>query len=295
MFAMTPPGRTTLVQMSKVSGVPTACVGQRRDLLLSVGSGWIDRHVGAEAERVLAPRLSGFQRDDAGRAGQRSGLDRGQADRSRADDYDHVARLDPAVLDSHLVAGRQDIGQEQHLFVGHAVGHLVHARFRERHPRVLGLSAVDQVAEDPSDAAGRLAVARHRALAVGTPPAGCDRRDEHPVALSEAGHRRAHRCDGADRLVAEDAAVGDSGHISFEDVQVSAADRGGVHLDDDVGGLGRTRVRDGVPGLLARAVIHECLQWDLPDRDNQRDACLEADPNSASERFLTHCETTVTH
>jgi hypothetical protein len=52
-------------------------------LLLSAGIGRIDRDIGAEAERVLAPRLSGFQRDDAGRAGQRSGLDRSQADRSR--------------------------------------------------------------------------------------------------------------------------------------------------------------------------------------------------------------------
>jgi hypothetical protein len=52
-------------------------------------------------------------------------------------------------------------------------------------------------------------------------------------------------------------------------VQVSAADRGGVDPDDDIRGLGRSRVLDSVPGLLAGAVVNERLQRDLPDRDNQ--------------------------
>ena len=41
--------------------------------------------------------------------------------------------------------------------------------------------------------------------------------------------------DGADRLVAEDPAVGHRGHVALEDVQVGAADRDGVDPDDGVG------------------------------------------------------------
>ena len=177
-------------------------VGQRHDLLLSVAVGRVDRDVGTEAQRMLAPGVGGLQCDDLGRAGQRRGLDRGQAHRSRADDHHDISRLDPAVLDPHLVAGRQDVGQEDHPLVGDALGHLVHARLRERNPRVLGLGAVDQVTEYPSDAAGGLAVTRHRPLAIGAAPAGCDRRHQHPVTLGEAVHRRAGGHDRADRLVA---------------------------------------------------------------------------------------------
>ena len=41
--------------------------------------------------------------------------------------------------------------------------------------------------------------------------------------------------DRADGLVAEDAAVGDRGDVALQDVQVGAADGGGVDLDHDVG------------------------------------------------------------
>ena len=54
----------------------------------------------------------------------------------------------------------------------------------------------------------------------------------------EAVDRLADLGDGADRLVPKDAAVGDRGHVTMENVQVGAAYGGGVDPDHDVGRFG---------------------------------------------------------
>ena len=64
--------------------------------------------------------------------------------------------------------------------------------------------------------------------------------------------------DGADRLVAEDAAVGDRGDVALEDVQVGAADRDGVDPHDGVGVVDDARSRDLLPRLVAGTVVDEC-------------------------------------
>ena len=60
---------------------------------------------------------------------------------------------------------------------------------------------------------------------------------------------RGHR---ADRLVAQDAAGLDLGHVAPEDVQVGPADGEGVHPDDGVLGIGHlgsgTSSQDLLPG-----------------------------------------------
>jgi len=57
--------------------------------------------------------------------------------------------------------------------------------------------------------------------------------------------------------VAEDAAIRDGGHIAMQNVQVGAADRGGVNLDHDVGRFPDGRIGDVFPRLLARSVVYE--------------------------------------
>jgi hypothetical protein len=128
----------------------------------------------AELAGVLQARGLEVDGDDPAGAHERSGHDRGQADGARADDGDGVARLHPAVEHADLVARGQDVGEEEHLLVRDALGQLVHRGLGERHPRVLGLHAVDEVAEDPADAARGLAVGRDPALAVGAAPARGD-------------------------------------------------------------------------------------------------------------------------
>ena len=66
---------------------------------------------------------------------------------------------DLAVEDPDLVAGRQDVGQHQDLLVAHPLGHRVGRGVGEGNPDVLGLGAVDHVAEDPAAPAQALAEA----------------------------------------------------------------------------------------------------------------------------------------
>ena len=99
---------------------------------------------------------------------------------------------DPAGAQPDLETGGQDVGQHDRGLVGHTVGHTVGQRVQgvlgEGPRHVIGLGAVDEVAQDPADARGALVVP----------------------------------------FVPEDPAVGHRGHVTLEDVQVGAADRGGV-------------------------------------------------------------------
>ena len=96
------------------------------------------------------------------------GEDRRQPDRPGADDRDGVAGRDHAVEHADLEGGRKDVGEEQHLLVAQLVGDLVDRVVGERHACVLGLQAVDQVAEDPAAATEALAVASLLAVAAAT-------------------------------------------------------------------------------------------------------------------------------
>ena len=158
------------------------------------------------------------------------GEDRGEADRAGADDRDGVAGGDHAVEHADLVGGGQDVGEEQDLLVGELIGDLVDGVVGERDARVLGLEAVDQVAEDPAATAEALSVAA--LLAEAAAPAGGHAGEQDPVAGGHRGDGRADLLDGADGLVAEDRAGRGLGHVALEDVQVGAADRGGVDAHD---------------------------------------------------------------
>ena len=81
-------------------------------------------------------------RDDAAGAQHPGALDRELADRAAAPDRDRIARLDLGIFGRH-VAGREDVGQEQHLLVGQLVRHLDRADVGVGHAQVLGLAAGD--------------------------------------------------------------------------------------------------------------------------------------------------------
>ena len=140
----------------------------------------VDGDVGAELLGRLEPAVGQVDGDDVARAEQPGAHDRRQADRAGADDGDDVAGLDRAVEHADLVAGGQDVGEHQQLLVGDAGGRRVGRGVGERHPDVLGLGAVDLVAEDPAAAAEALAVAALAAEAARA--ARGDARHEHPVA-----------------------------------------------------------------------------------------------------------------
>jgi hypothetical protein len=93
--------------------------------------------------------------------------------------------------------------------------------------------------------------------AIAARPARADARDRYAVARRQPAHPVADFVDGTDRLVAENPARPYLRHVSSQDVQVSAADRGGVDPDDDVAVVGDLRIRDFFPGLLPGTVLNK--------------------------------------
>ena len=213
--------------------VGAEAAGQLHDPLDRVLGAVVDRHVGAELERLLEPRASARSIATI-RPGVYSFAVRIAA--RPIGPAPTIATVSPgcdaAVQHADLERGREDVGEEQHLLVAQLVGDLVDGGVGERHPRELGLQAVDQVAEDPASAAGAEAVAALPAEAAAA--ARGDAGDEHAVAGLERRDRVADLDDRADGLVAEDRAGLHLGHVALEDVQVGAADRGRVDADDRV-------------------------------------------------------------
>ena len=165
-------------------------------------------------------------------------------------------------------------------------GQLVGGEVGEREPGELGLDAVDEVAEDPAAAAAALAVAAPAGSSAHTPQAEMqEARTRSPG--GQAADAAADLDDRADRLVAEDPAGLHVGHVAAENVQVGAADRDRVDLDDRVARVDDLRVRDVGPGLCCRAAVHQCFHYWISlsmragsTRVGSSYSCVEADPGS---------------
>ena len=271
MFAIRPPGRASLTASSKEAGhadgldghVRAEPPGQVLDDAERVLARVVDRDVGAELLGRVEPGVGQVDGHDVAGAVQPRAGDRGQADRAGADDGDDIAGTHAAGQHADLVAGRQDVGQHESFLVAHPVGDPERGGVGVRHPDVLGLRAVDLVAEDPAAALQALPVARLAAVPAAS--AGADAGDQNTVAGAQTAHAVAGLLDGPDGLVAQDPALADRGHVALEDVQVGPADGGRVDPHDDVAVVGDLRVRHLFPGLLTGTVVdegsHDCLRW----------------------------------
>src|SRR5580704_17060010 len=244
---------------------PGQVPGQVPDDPQRVLAGVVHDHVGAEVLGRFQPGVGQVDRDDMARAEQLRAGDRGQADRAGADDGDEITRADVAVEHADLVAGGKDVGQHEGLLVAEAARYAVGGGVGERDADVLGLGAVDRVAEDPAAGAQALPVASLAAEPAG--PAGADAGDQHAVALRQRLHAVADLLDRPDGLVTQDPALGDRGHVTLENVQVGTADGGRVDPHDGVAIADDLRIRQLFPGLLARTVVndgsHDCLPSSL--------------------------------
>src|SRR5580700_1618248 len=240
---------------------PGKVPGQVPDDLQRVLAGVVHDHVGAEVLGRFQPGVGQIDRDDVARAEQLRAGDRGQTDRAGADDGDEITRADVAVEHADLVAGGQDVGQHEGLLVAEAAGYAVGGGVGERDADVLGLGAIDLVAEDPAAGAQALPVAAFAAEPAG--PAGADAGDQHAVTARQRLYAGAGLDDGPNGLVAEDPALADRGDIALENVQVGTADGGRVDPHDDIVIAGDLWVRYLFPGLLAGTVVndgsHDCL------------------------------------
>lgn len=166
-----------------------------------------------------------------------------------------------AVEHAHLVRGREDVGEQDGVRAVHGPRQRVHGQVGKGHADVVGLGAVDQMAEDPAATAPALAV---RPLpAVGAAPARGDAGDQYPVTRPHGPDVTADLDDLADGLVAEDRTGAYFRNVALEDVQVRAADGDGSDAHDRVGGILDRWVGDLFPGGLSGAVEHVAFH-DVP-------------------------------
>jgi hypothetical protein len=197
------------------------------------------------------PVVEAVDRDDLLGTEQLRAGDGELTDRAGAPDGNHLAALDVAELGAH-VARREDVRQEQHLFVAELVVlDLDRPDVRERDACVLRLAArvaagEVRVAVDPGDRVTEHLLRRHcvrirvlterveLVLAVVAAPAGDRERHDDAIALLEVRHSAAGLDDLAHELVAEDVAALHRRHVAVVEVQVRAADGCGRDPHDHV-------------------------------------------------------------
>ena len=194
---------------------------------------------GVDRRRLVAPRPE----------------DRHEADRSAADDGDHVSFFDPCLARA-VVPGGEDVADEQGLLIAHRVIDAVQHEIGVRDTHVLRLSAGD-VAEERAVSEDTLvgAPAEQPPIAVPARSARDGERADDAIAFSEATHAAIDGFDHADELVPEDAARRHPGNASMHHMQVAAADRGRGDTHQGVTGLGDARLRH--VGELDRVEILE--------------------------------------
>ena len=215
----------------------------------------VDNHPGAELLGSLQPRVGHVDGHGPSGGEESCRQDRGQPDRTSSRHHHRVAWTNRPVQDTNLVAGWPDIGKHQDGLVGHLVWTRVGRSVGEGDADVLGLRPIDEVSEYPA------APARAESVAAATtepaPSAGRDARNQHAIARADRLNARTDLLDGTDGFMTKDPPIGDSRHITLEDVEVGPTDGHGIHADDGVGVLDDRRVRDLLPALLPGSVIND--------------------------------------
>ena len=102
--------------------------------------GEVDDVGGAGLSRHGDALRHGLDRDDALRAQHLGGLDREQTDGTRAPDRHDFSTLDAGLLGG-LIAGGENVGQEEHFLVLHSVRHFHGRDIGHRHAHIFGLAA----------------------------------------------------------------------------------------------------------------------------------------------------------
>ena len=254
--------------------------GQFLDAVVDIFIQEIDRDGagGARQFQSLRNRVDG---DNALGPKQERAPDRHLSDRSAAPDGDRVTLLDVAEIRRH-VAGRENVGEEQHLFVAQACRHLDRPDIGVGHAKILRLAAREaaekvRVAKQASWRMtphrlglflaflriGALAAGEGAALAEEALAAGDDERHHDAIADFQVGDAGSDFDNLAHVLVAEHIAAVHVGNDAIVEVEIGAANGAGGDLDDRV----RRRFDRGVGHALATnvmfAVPGECAHRNL--------------------------------
>jgi hypothetical protein len=121
------------------AGIGAASARQLLDALINILVLEID-HGGTSFAGHCHALGHGINGDHALGAEQKGASNGKLADRAAAPDGDRIALLDVAEIGRH-VTGRENIGQEQRLIVGHAVGNFNRTDISVGHTQILGLAA----------------------------------------------------------------------------------------------------------------------------------------------------------
>jgi hypothetical protein len=208
----------------------------------------------------IKPVIIEVDHDDRGWRVELRGQQRGESNRTGADNRHRAARRNLAVEHAAFEACRQDVAQHHQRVFIRAGRNRVEARVRVRDAHVLGLGAVDLVAEDPATA-GAMRV--HAAPTIFAASARGDARDQHVVAGAERGDAAADLFDDADALVPKDAPRSAARHVTLEDMQIGPADRRLNDTNQCVTGILQFGDRAILQRLSPRPQVNECLHCRL--------------------------------
>ena len=217
---------------------------------------------------------------------------------------DRVAALDVAELGGH-VAGGEDVGEEERLFVAQPVGHLDRADIGIRHAQIFGLAAAvaTQQMRIAKEAGRRIAPKLGGLLAIGiaafaagiksplaeeTLAAGdCEGHDD-AIADLQGRVLAAHFDDLSHGLVSDDVTGMHVRDRALVDVKIRAANRAGRHLDDGVTTILDDRVGDAFAADVVLAMpgegLHSTSPWSGRLRGIGGGCCLVLFPRTGRAR-----------
>ena len=160
---------------------------------------------------------------------------RTQSNRALREHDDGIANLYSRRFSSRKPGG-SDVGEQHDLFVREFIRDLCEVGLCVGHAQILGLRAVDRISETPSTerfiSFAVTALCRMARQACAALAARCDRADQHAFAELVARNALANLFNNADRFVTDHEARLDRIFTS-DDVQVSSANRGEGHFNDD--------------------------------------------------------------
>ena len=203
-----------------------------------------------------------IDRDDAPGSEQQCGADCKLSDRTAAPDRNGVSRFDLRI-DGRHVAGRENVGQEQRLFVGDAIRNLDRAHVGHRDSEIFCLTAgvapkhmaeTEQTGRRLTHRLGRhlgvgigaVAAGKQTLLAKPALPAADGEWHDDAVADLEVFDCGAQLDHLAHVLMAENVAALHGRLVAVKEMKVRAADGTGRYLDNCVAGMLDLRIRNRV-------------------------------------------------
>ena len=220
---------------------------------------------GPQGLRHLEPIGHTVHGEDAGRPEEPRRLHRQKPHGTASDHGHHVSRADPSHLGA-MIAGGQDVPQEDRLVVGQVVGDRLEHDVGERDADSLGLRPGVCLPEPAAEhgAPGGGALRREPIAADLAAPATDGERRHHAVPHPEPCYLATHGLHRADELVTQHDALLDVREPAVVEVQVRPADGAGGDANHRVRGLADRRIRHRLAPHVPRPVKRDAIHARLP-------------------------------